>query len=339
MLRELTARIREGLRQRRATRAVARAREEQVRVAIEHVVDTINPKLRAISSYRKKLRQAVERALAYNAELVAGVPGPVEVNRKTWGSDPLVRTFFTGLEDMRQVLSSNREVHEYFDSHPAPGQQYCHALLSMQRSERTVTGVENSGDVIRRDVLQTSVSFKDRKVVKPGASESQLREELEKRAFEVLVAYVLERVTGLLADRRSINEQRLLADMQLRLAKTRQASLSPLLEDRENGAGKVEALQQGQQHVTQALEQPEAQLTTLADYIDRITEVLGNPERYFRVDRIHMRLNQMNIKLDEKSAKPGYNLELAEAQLGEQLRRILLIIKFPREELLARKRL
>jgi hypothetical protein len=164
-----------------------------------------------------------------------------------------------------------------------------------------------------------------------------LREDLEKRAFEVLVAYVLERITRLIVDKHSLKEKRLLLDMQLRLAKVKKAGLSPLLEDREAGVEDVEALEQRQQHMAQESEQASTKLTTLDDYIDRITEVLGNPERHFRVDHISMRLSQMNIKLDEKSAGPGRELELLEGLLGEKLRRILLIIRFPRDELLERK--
>jgi len=338
MFRKLITQFNEGRSQRRAARAAARAREEEVLLAIEHVVDEINPKLRAVMSYRKKLKQAVERALVYCAEIAAAVPGPVEVNKKAWGSDPMVRAFFTGVEDMRHVLSRNNEVRKYFDDSSASGQPHCYALLNMQRSERTVLGVESRGDIIKRDVMQISVSFKDRKVVKPGPSESQLRQDLEKRAFEVLVAYVLERITSLIVDKHSLKEKRLLLDMQLRLAQVKKAGLSPLLEDREAGEEDVEAMEQRQQHMAQESEQASAKLTTLDDYIDRITEVLGNPERYFRVDHISMRLSQMNIKLDEKTAGPGADLELTEALLGKKLRRILLIIRFPRDELLVRKR-
>jgi hypothetical protein len=335
---KLIARTREILSQRRAARAVARAREAEILAAIEHVVDEVNPKLRAISSYRKQLKQPVERALAYSAEIVTSIPGPVEVNRTAWSKDPMVRAFFTGIEDMCDVLSSNREVRDFLDGSDATEQQHCYALLSMQRSERTVTGVEGSGDIIKRDVLQTSVSFRDHRVVKPGASESQLRQELEARAFEVLVAYVLERITMLIARRQSLKEKQLLLDMQLRHAQVKKASLSPLLESGGNKAADIEALQQHQQHMTQELEQAGAKLTTLDDYIDRISEVLGNPEGHFRVNRIRMRLSQMNIKRDEKSSGSGHDLELTEALLGDQLQRILLIIKFPRDELLERER-
>ena len=337
MLRQLIDRIRQSLGQRQARKAAARAREAEIQLAIEHVVDEINPKLRAVSNYRKKLRQAVERALEHSAEIVASIPGPIEVNRSLWSSDPMLRAFFTGVDNMRQVLSDNREVHDFFAS-DSSGQPHCYALLNMERSERTVLGMESSGNIIKRDVLQTSVSFRDRQVVEPDASESHLREDLEKRAFEVLVAYVLEHITGLIADRHSLNERKLLLDMQLRLKQVKQASLSPLLEGSHKAEG-LEALQQQQQHTTQALDQASTRLTTLDDYIDRITEVLAYPEKYFRVNPVSMRLSPMNIKHDEKSPVPGNDLALSEYLLGEEIRRILLIIRFPRDELLARERL
>ena len=337
MLRQLIDRIKHSRAQRQARKAAARAREAEIQLAIEHVVDEINPKLRAVSNYRKKLRQAVERALEHSAEIVASIPGPIEVNRSLWSSDPMLRAFFTGVDNMRQVLSDNREVHDYFAA-DSSGQSHCYALLNMERSECTVLGVEGGGNIIKRDVLQTSVSFRDRQVVGPDASESHLREDLEQRAFEVLVEYVLERITGLIADRHSLNEQKLLLDMQLRLKQVKQASLSPLLEGSHKAEG-LEALQQQQQHTRQAFEQAGARLTTLDDYIDRITEVLGHPEKYFRVNPVSMRLSPMNIKQDGKSPAPGSDMALSEYSLGEEIRRILLIIRFPRDELVAKERL
>ena len=49
-----------------------------------------------------------------------------------------------------------------------------------------------------------------------------------------------------------------------------------------------------------------------------------------------MRLSRMNIKLDGKSSEAGHDLEFTEVSLGE-LRRVLLMVKFPRQELLSRE--
>lgn len=96
----------------------------------------------------------------------------------------------------------------------------------------------------------------------------------------------------------------------------------------------MNALREQQEHTGQALEQARARLTTLEDYLDRITELLGDPQTHLRLAPVSLRLNQMNIKLDEQSDESGQTLELTEATLGEDLKRILLIARFPRNDLL-----
>jgi len=333
---KFVSRIRQSLARRKAAKVDARARDNELRVAIEHVVDQINPKLRAVSGYRKKLKPAVERSLAYSARLVEQLPAAVEVNGKAWSTDPTVRAFFSGVGDLQRVYSRSDEVHEYFDRHA--DQESCYALLSMLCRERSVLGMEMHGDVMRRDVRQTSVSFTDHRVVKPASSQDALRKELEQRAFEALVTYALECITELVSSRSSLQEQRQLLDMQLRLAHAKRASLTPLLEGKGGEVIDIEALRVQHQQAGEALEQLRASLTTLEDYIERISEVLGDPQAHLRVGRVSMRLSKMNIKLEgAASAEDGHQLELTEVSLGENLKRILLITRFPRDELLARQ--
>jgi len=333
---KFVSRVRQGLARRKAAKADARARDNELRVAIEHVVDAINPKLRAVSGYRKKLKPAVARSLAFSAGLVEQLPAAVEVNGKAWSKDPTVRAFFSGVGDLQRVYSRSDEVHEYFERH-ADGES-CYALLSMLRKERSVLGMEMHGDVMRRDVRQTSVSFTDHRVVKPVSSQAALRKELEQRAFEALVTYALECITQRVSSRNSLQEQRQLLDMQLRLAHAKSASLTPLLEGKGGEVIDIEALRKRREQTEEELEQLRTGLTTLDDYIERISEVLGDPQAHLRVGRVSMRLNKMNIKLEgAASAEDGHQLELTEVSLGENLRRILMITRFPRNELLARR--
>ena len=336
MFQTIVSQFRQSLARRKAAKAEARARDNEVRVAIEHVVDAINPKLRAVSGYRKKLKPAVERSLAYCAGLVEKLPLAVEVNGKAWSNDPTVRAFFSGVGDLQRVYSRSNEVQDYFDRHA--DQDSCYALLSMLCKERSVLGMEMHGDVMRRDVRQTSVSFSDHRVVKPASSQDALRKELEQRAFEALVTYALERIMALVSSRNSLQQQRQLLDMQLKLAHVKRASLTPLLEGKGDEAIDVEALRKQQQQTGEALEQARAGLTTLQDYIDRISEVLGDPGTHLRVGRVSMRLSKMNIKLESvASAEDGHQLDLTEVSLGENLKRTLLITRFPRDELLAKQ--
>jgi len=336
MFESIVSQFRQSRARRKAAKADARARDKGLRAAIEHVVDQINPKLRAVSRYRKKLKPAVERSLAYSAGLVEQLPAVVEVNGKAWSTDPTVRALFSGAADLQRVYSRSDEVHEFFDRHA--DQESCYALLSMLCKQRSVLGMEMHGDVMRRDVRQTSVSFADHRVVKPASSQQALRKELEQRAFEALVSHALECITEWVSSRNSLQEQRQLLAMQLRLAHAKSASLTPLLEGKGGEVIDIEALRKQHEQTGEALEQLRASLTTLDDYIERISELLGDPQAHLKVGRVSMRLSKMNIKLEGAAAREeGHELELTEVSLGENLKRILLITRFPRDELLARQ--
>ena len=207
----------------------------------------------------------------------------------------------------------------------------------MERKERTVLGMEMHGDLIRRDVKQIAVNFTDHRVVTPSSSELELRKNLEKRAFENLIAYALERITGLVAARHSLEEQQQLLEMQLKVAHLKSQSLEPLIGNKDSATIDIEALRKQATHTGQAREQSSAGLTTLEDYIDRIADVLGDPQTHLRLDSISMHLSKMNIKLDEHSADTSQALQLIEASLGEHLKRILLITRFPRDDLLPKQ--
>ena len=125
--------------------------------------------------------------------------------------------------------------------------------------------------------------------------------------------------------------------MQLKVANLKGRSLAPLMGDEDQGTIDIEALREQAAHTGQAFEQAHARLTTLDDYIDRISEVLGDPQTHLRLDCISMHLSKLNIKLDEQSADSGQALELSEASLGERLKRILLIVTFPRDDLLPKQ--
>jgi len=315
--------VRDRYRQHKADKAAAHTRDRELRNAIEHVVDEINPRIRGLNTYRKKLRPCVERALDYCSELVIHVPESIEVSSKTWGKEPTVKALFSGAEDLRRVFSRSPEVRDFFDLHTSAG--CCYALLSMERRERTVLGMEMRGDVIKRDVKQTAVSFTDHRVVKPSLSEAELKINLEQRAFDTLISCALVKITELVAARHLLEEQQQLREMQLKITALKNRTLGSLVE--------VEALRAQEDRTGQSPEQASARLTTLEDYIDRISDVLGNPQSHLRLSHISMRLSNLNIKLNEQSTDTGHVLKLNEVFLGELQKRILMIVRFPRDDL------
>ena len=61
---------------------------DRIREAIERVVDGTDPRLRAVSHYRRKLRDAVAHSVDYVAQQVATLPPAIEVGRRRFTTDP-----------------------------------------------------------------------------------------------------------------------------------------------------------------------------------------------------------------------------------------------------------
>jgi len=164
------------------------ARKARVDDAIEQVIDGIDPRLRMVGGYARTLRPAVERALAYADEACARIPGPLEFNRRSWSGDPTVHALFATAEDLRRVFSRNGAVKALFAQHHSSEVTHAYAVLGMALEERHVLGIEQDGDIIRRDVPQVNVSFGDHRVTHAAPDEEGLRRDLRQRALNELIA-------------------------------------------------------------------------------------------------------------------------------------------------------
>jgi len=63
--------------------------------------------------------------------------------------------------------------------------------------------------------------------------------------------------------------------------------------------------------------------------------VLGNPQRYLRVEPKHLRLSPMNVVLDQASTDPAADVDfgLAELSGSQPMRRAFVLARVAREEL------
>jgi hypothetical protein len=84
----------------RVRSAERRLKETEIGLAVERVVDQVNPRLRGLGGYRKRLAPVVEECLNRARELAGQVPGPVRVDRRAWATDPCVNALFGGVERM-----------------------------------------------------------------------------------------------------------------------------------------------------------------------------------------------------------------------------------------------
>lgn len=308
--------------------------EKALKAAIETAVDGTDPRIRMVSDYHGKLRDSVDCALRHAEQIVDAVPGPVELNRQAYSSDPHVHAFFGSADQIGEVLRDSTALKEFFEQFPASREAAtCHALLAMRRNEKTVLGKGVQGDIERRDVKQILVSFSDHLVITPATSEEGARKELKERAYAELVECALERIVSMRSRRSELEKQRVLLKAKLRSSHTAAQGLGQLRGQPTTVLAERNVAERDLQRIEAELREADAEMATLDDYLEQVTEVLGQPERYLRLETMSLRLNRMGVKVAENSPQHADDLSLSEVHINETERAVLTMITFSPSEL------
>jgi hypothetical protein len=158
-----------------------------MRQTIERAVETVDPLLRSVSGYERKLAPVVGRALDYCGELATAIPGPIEINSRAFGSDPLVHAIFAGPDGIAEMLGKSRELREFLADPGECQADEFFALLGMRQREKTVMGMALHGDVVQSDVPQRLLYFADHTLGELGGDHAVTRQRLRAAAFDGLV--------------------------------------------------------------------------------------------------------------------------------------------------------
>ncbi len=314
--------------------------ESVIVAAIERVVDGTDPRLRLIGGYKRKLRKAVTRALAYTHRLVETIPPPVEMGRKTFAKDPYVYAFFASTERLQEVFSHSRSLKEFFQRPENTALNECYAFLIMEKQEKRIFGVEMDGEIVKRDVPQIAVNFSGHRLIAPGAAEAATRQELRERAFNQLVECALEKILSLRSRKQELEKQRNLLKVKLRMLRTEHRGLESRVDEEIADNSAVVATRRQLADIEQQLQDSVADLRTLDDYIHQVSKVLNHPKDYLRLKKTSMQFNRMGIKLDKSSSGQGEEIILVELELGQRGRArtaVGVLVRYPRDELMPTK--
>jgi len=304
--------------------------------AVEEVIEGTDPRLRMVGGVNKKLRAPVARSLAYARELAAVLPGPFEVGKKTFGSDPQVGAFFASVDHLREVFGNDRSLRTFLKSPEHSSLAECYALLVMQKTERNVLGMETFGDMVRKDVPQTVVSFGNHHVEAAAVSLESSRQDLTERAFDHLVGCALRRLVSLKAHTAELTERQLLleARLQQRLAKKR--GLESLVPGPAIDGAETLEIRRDLADAEEQLRDTSASRATLNDYLSQIQDVLSHPEDQFRLRQATVRMDQMGVKRDPGSPQRASDITLAEVEIGDDRQAVGILIKYSPQELPSR---
>lgn len=313
---------------------------ERINETVERIVTT-NPRLRLARRYRARLAPAVATSLNYARDLVAALPPSREASAARWSADPYLRAFFVNPDDLGRAFSNSPDLRAYFDREPVVP-EVC-AVLGMEMVERQTLGVVMEGEVIRRDVLQTSVSFGDHRVRICGRTEPDLRQEIERRIIDQLALAGLALAAADQSRRDMLEQERALLKTRLRLLERQGTGMRAALGgDAVVGQTELSRLQAQLEENTRNLNNVGIRTEVLDRTLERLREVLAEPAQHIYVTSKHLRLDRMNIVLAANSPQAGEDIEFQIARIPDnppQMRAFALVrvpraVMRPRELLL-----
>jgi hypothetical protein len=308
-----------------------------IRAAIERVVDGTDPRLRMARHYRKKLWTAVDRSIEYVIELVDALPPPVEIGGRSFTADPRLRALFTSSRHLQEILSFGKELHHYRQRIGGGLPTDLYAVLRTERIEKTVLGVALEGNMIRRDVPQTTINFHNHHVAFPTGSETKTRREIKKRAFDYLIETALDRLVSVRTQKQQLEQQqRQLLQKKTKLLKGANTALEPLLGPQAATPVTPASIDKRLREIEVELGRIRADSATLDDHLAKVVVTLREPEKHLRLDRVSMTLDHLNIKVDKGSSHNANTLTFDDILLGKDRRITTLLIRFPSDEILPR---
>ncbi len=313
-------------------RRLQKEKERTIRKATEMVVDATDPRIREVRGYRKKLGSAVDEAMQFADALVERLPGPIEVGRGTWATDPYVRAFFASVDEIREVLRLDHELKAFFRGQSFTG---CYALLTMRRREQTVLGTGQVGEIIRRDVTETAVSFLDHRFLVPCRTEAETRAALKTRTVSVLSEYAHEKIDFLRGQRDELRAQKEVVKAKLKVLRAELYD-SGIMEGGVEGQEerRVQEAVDLLSEIDRRIEHANVQISEPWGYLTLVAAVLSHPCDYLKQETVTLRLNPMGIKVRRGSPEACGEIELSEIELRKGIKRVAVVTRLGRGEVL-----
>lgn len=323
-----------GYRQRREDEL---RRRRYINEIIDHMVDDIDPRLRAIQGYQKILTPCAQRLLAYGEQVCANLPGPIEFSKQNTRNNATVRALFANSKQMIEVFSRCKELQEFFRQHPSADQAYI--VLGMKKTEARVFGMEQQGEIVRKGVPQVNVSFDDYRISHPSLDEMSLRQHLRERALHECVAQAINRLMEEKNLTDEMHQHELKLKMQLGMLQNQHQGLSSLMAGDAPINDKIRQVKRHLNKVEDKLGQMQQDVGTLNSFLEKVVKMLCEPDQLLDVSGISLCVDRMNRLIQGEAAKEADRINLGQVVFGGKDTRVGLLATFRREELVAESRL
>jgi hypothetical protein len=301
-----------------------RPREELLN-AVDLVVKLSHPNIYYVSHYRKKLMPAVEQTLKYADELIVQLPPPIAIDANSWKTSPFVRKTFLDNSAFKDFFSENKVLNDFFQKKNV---SHCCALLVMTRKERKTLGVEIDGEIVRRDVLQTSVDFSDHQIVAPMASEEETRKELSLRVLSLLASHSLEDILSLIALKKDMETEKRILEIKMNLKDSLVQSRKSLLPDQSDNKEGTDDANDVLEKIDKEIAEVRVQLDEPEDYLNRVTDLLFHPEQFLKSEPVRMLVNDMNIIVKHEHPVDADEIRFTELKTSTGLRKAVVLVDY-----------
>ena len=295
-----------------------REERESLETTIEEIVDIADPSIRRAGHYQRLLRQPVQEASSYCAEIIGRIPGPVRLSKQSYSSEPEIRALFAKAEDVEVLLKNSPDV-EVLRRSGFRGDAI--GLLTMDKEEKTVFGHEKHGELIQRDVVQHTVNFSGHRIVSPSPDLDQARAGMVHRGLEVLATVAMENITNLRAEISDLRQKRDYLAGFIQILNGRSNLHSRFATPDPEMLEELEKAKTSKAKVEAELEKRLEDLSYPKDALRHLSDVMLKPSSSLTMGSITLRLNWMNVRVDEKSEEGSNAITLAEISLAERLHR------------------
>jgi len=301
--------------------------------AVDAIVEAVEPRIRVVPRYRKKLAPSVTRTIRFMRSLAPALPDPIEVSRAAWSADSYINAFFATAADIPAALGRSDALRSFFDDPANIRFEAAYALLGMRREERNVLASALIDGEVRRDVAQTTIGFATHTLLAFAADPATMRRLVGEAILERVAGLVLQRIVATRERATELDTRKSMLATRLRMLNLRRGGLRELAPGERDPAMEIAAIEEELAATVEDHLEVKASLATLDFSIDQIDQVFGNPQQYLGLDTIDMRVNRMGYKLEAGSAEAGSDLRLNELWIGANLRAVIAPVRIARTEL------
>ena len=297
------------------------------RAFIEAIVEAIEPKIKQVHGYRKRLQIPLSVCQEHSKKIVAGIPGPIYLKHPGDYTDPLINAAFVGPEKLEDLIAKTESLRLETGGLSGPERV---ALLTMARTDRTIFGRSLHDALLVSDERLTSITFSDHKIVAMAESFEESRKQLEKH----ILGIIAHSASHELAVRRTDLEE----------ARQRREKLRAMWE-LFGGANHADGIpttgradeKENLEKVASMLDETEAELSvaikgfeTPEDLLNFLERYLSEPEKIIAVTPVTLRLDWRNV-LTENPEEKASTISLAQCSFAEGATRDAVFIAYTKE--------